>query len=239
MKQQTIGDSRYGTQGGAFTRRAETIFAALFLLLFAVGSVGHHVAATRQLMLALTPYVLVILGLSSLVPLLIARAWRVLLWVVLSYAATFLLEAVGVATGAVFGEYMYGPTLGLKLFQVPLIIGFNWVIVVLGSVRIVEAVLDRTRLRPTVVIGPLLVGSLAVAFDLVLEPVAIALNYWQWTAVAVPFRNYAAWFVIAAVVSVPLFVIRGRPATRVTAYYVIIQLLFVASLLPLRSTDHG
>jgi putative membrane protein len=46
------------------------------------------------------------------------------------------LEVVGVKTGLIFGEYKYGSTLGIKLFEVPLIIGFNWVFVILGSISI-------------------------------------------------------------------------------------------------------
>jgi putative membrane protein len=84
-----------------------------------------------------------------------------------------------------------------------------------------------------------MVGTLAVVFDLVLEPVAIALNYWQWAAVSVPFQNYVAWFVIAAVVSTPLFLPGRRPMSRVPAYYVAIQFLFVASLIPLQSIQPG
>ena len=33
--------------------------------------------------------------------------------------------------------------------------------------------------------------------DILIEPVAIELTFWQWEAVAVPFENYLAWFVLS------------------------------------------
>jgi putative membrane protein len=36
------------------------------------------------------------------------------------------------------------------------------------------------------------------AMDILIEPVAIELNYWHWDAVAVPIENYLAWFVLSA-----------------------------------------
>ena len=35
-----------------------------------------------------------------------------------------------------------------------------------------------------------------VLFDLVMEPTAIALNYWNWTLGEIPLYNYISWFLI-------------------------------------------
>lgn len=206
----------------------------MYLLFFAIGTIGHHIDSTRTIMLQLTPYVLLLFGLSVLIPLWISRSWGVLLWLAGTFAVTFALEAIGVATGVIFGQYEYGPTLGLKLLQVPLIIGFNWVIVVLGSVRISAWILSKAspgRTSVALVLGPLLVGLLAVLFDLVLEPVAMRFDYWQWTSGIIPMRNYVAWFVIAAVVSLPSFLMKDRAAIGLAAYYVTVQFIFLVSLL--------
>jgi len=36
-----------------------------------------------------------------------------------------------------------------------------------------------------------------VGMDLLIEPVAIELNFWRWTDVTVPLENYIAWFVLS------------------------------------------
>ena len=35
------------------------------------------------------------------------------------------------------------------------------------------------------------------AFDILMEPAAMALNYWNWENGVVPFQNYLAWFVLS------------------------------------------
>ena len=46
-------------------------------------------------------------------------------------------ELIGIKTGLLFGEYSYDTALGFKLLDVPLIIGLNWVIIVVASSSIV------------------------------------------------------------------------------------------------------
>lgn len=225
-------------------RAREFIVAAVFFVFFLVGTIGHYIVLIRPIMLFVTPYVLFVYGLIALSPLVIQREWRVLLWVGIVYPVTFALEAIGVATGAIFGAYEYGPTLGAQILSVPVIIGFNWVIVVLGAALFVRLValsvisnvqLDRQGFvtRVFAVLSPILIGALALLFDLVLEPVAIRFDYWAWRDVAVPSRNYLAWFLISVGVSVPLSAVKIRTTTRLPTYYVGVQFLFMLSLLPL------
>ncbi len=166
--------------------------------MYAVGAAGHMLPAERPLMLHLTPAFLFFLGALVALPSLAIDRWRFAVWMVCTYAFTFLLEAAGVATGAVFGAYRYGSTLGWAVAEVPLVIAFNWILVVNGAVCFAVRVVPPgagTWRRPAIA-G--LVGVLAVAFDFIMEPVAMRLDYWQWDAGVVPMQNYAAWFVIAA-----------------------------------------
>ena len=224
----------------------ELVFLGVYVVMYAVGIAGHYLVATREVMLRLTPAILFLLGASVFAPLVAARQWCIVVWAVATYLVTFMLEAIGVATGDVFGSYEYGPTLGLKLLDVPLVIGFNWVVVVLGAITGVELVAERLRRRMgvsrqrrsvSVAVGAVLaaasVGLVAVGFDLLLEPVAIGLDYWHWAGVVVPLRNYVAWFLIAALVSFPVFLLRPRFESRVPLYYLVVQTVFIAALNPL------
>jgi putative membrane protein len=42
----------------------------------------------------------------------------------------------------------------------------------------------------------LLAASLALCFDIILEPVAVKFGYWSWGH-NIPLQNYLAWFVIS------------------------------------------
>ena len=177
--------------------------AAVFVLavLFAVGTVGHALPAALPLMLALTPGFSLLTGALVVAPSLAAGGARFATWVAGAYVLTFLVEAAGVATGAIFGDYVYGATLGWAWLGVPLIIAFNWVMVVNGAVCLAgRAVPLRAGAGRKVAIS-LLAGWIAAAFDFLMEPVAIRLDYWTWAGGTIPFQNYAAWFVLAAVLA--------------------------------------
>ena len=51
---------------------------------------------------------------------------------VLIYCLGFGIEYLGVHTGLIFGSYQYGDALGYKLASIPLLIGVNWVLLILN-----------------------------------------------------------------------------------------------------------
>jgi len=169
-------------------------FSLVLGFFFAVGVLGHALPQTRGLMLAATPWFLLLSGAAAL-----AVAWprqgagRFVLWLVLAYGITLAVEIYGVASARVFGAYHYGPTLGLAVGGVPLIIGFNWVLVILACVSLFDG-LPGSRWW-----GPLPAAILATAFDWIMEPLAVRLDYWQWDGGTIPLQNYLAWFAIALV----------------------------------------
>src|SRR5690606_27651627 len=59
------------------------------------------------------------------------RAFFALIAIV--YLAGFAIEAVGVATGSIFGTYSYSDVLGPKLLDTPLIIGINWLMLIYAT----------------------------------------------------------------------------------------------------------
>jgi bisanhydrobacterioruberin hydratase len=201
-------------------------WAVVFLTFFAVGTIGHYVPIGRTIMLGLTPWFLLLFGLLALVPVIASRNSRFLAWGAAALGFTFLLEALGVRTGRIFGAYTYGQTLGVKLFAVPLVIGFNWLIVVAGINSMIE------HLAWSKVAKSAVVGTGAVLFDLILEPVAMGLDYWSWEAGSVPLQNYIAWWIIAFAVTFGYYSAGTRMGTRVPGIYVVVQAGFLASLLP-------
>lgn len=142
--------------------------------------------------------------------------------------AGFLLEVAGVKTGAIFGNYAYGAALGIKLLDVPLLIGLNWFFMVYCSVQLAR--LFKRSLVPTA----LLAGLFMTAYDIVLEPNAIAFNYWQWANNSIPLQNYIAWFGFGSLFCLLFSYKSTIPKNPMAVFLYAIQLAFFASLILLR-----
>ena len=211
-------------------KRHEILILAVLVVFYAVGFVGHQLEATRVMIVRLTPLALLLTAAASILPLVLERNKAAILWLALCFALGFASEAVGVATGAVFGAYAYGSVLGPQVLEVPLVIGLNWAVVVLGAAGLVVRFVPTVRGRPCPVVTALVVGLLTAAFDWLMEPVAIALGYWSWTGGAIPLRNYVAWFVISAVFALVWALARLRTASWLPTAALGVQALFFALL---------
>jgi putative membrane protein len=162
------------------------------LVFFAIGLDGHLAPSIRPRMLGLTPIALLVTAFIVAVALVKERNSRLWIWAGAAFAVGFGLEAVGVATGLVFGPYSYGTVLGPKLLGVPLVIGLYWPLVILGSVSF------AARFIGNPLAAAAFAGALTMGFDWVLEPFAVSAGYWTWRAGSIPVQNFAAWFLIAA-----------------------------------------
>lgn len=196
--------------------------------LYALGLAGHLTPGLAPLMATLTPGFLVFAGILVLVAgVQRAEVRPLVLWGSVVFVLTLAVEILGVQTGLIFGSYHYTELLGPSLGGVPLVIGWNWVLVVLGI-----TVASRRWLGA----WPwwarsIAVGLACVAFDSVLEPVAIGEGYWVWDSPGVPVQNFLAWGLIAALGS--SFSEAFRPWPRGTALLagVLMQAIFFVGLL--------
>ena len=161
---------------------------------------------------------------------------RTLLWWCASaYLFTFILEVVGVTTGAIFGVYTYGETMWAQVLDVPVVIAFNWCILTLACNEVVVRVIGRPTpggklflLRS--VLAAAAAGVLTALYDVIIEPVAISLDYWSWAAGDIPLQNYLAWAAIAFLISLPLYLLRIRFRSPLLIIYFLAQLFFFAVL---------
>ncbi len=163
---------------------------SFFVLIYIIGLVGLIYDPTRELFKSLVPVNL----LFSFAGILIYHSkWSktFILAAGLIALTGFIAEVAGVQSGLIFGEYKYGPTLGLKFMNVPLIIGINWLILVYG----VAALWVNTKIN--VLLKSFFGALLMVFYDFVMEPVAIYLDFWHWKSVQVPVQNYLAWFFLS------------------------------------------
>ncbi|MBY5951694.1 carotenoid biosynthesis protein [Algoriphagus sp. NF] len=178
-------------RGSGYTLRL-TIARIVILVLHGVGILGLSLPEYQDWFLALTPVQLLS---SLLIILLFHRGWNdsFPIFAAAAFWIGFGAELIGIHTGYLFGDYVYGPTLGPKLWDVPIIIGVNWFILayLTGSVF---------RKIPNDYYAAFL-GALAMtALDYIIEPVAVALDFWYWKFDVIPVENYLGWFGVSFVV---------------------------------------
>lgn len=136
----------------------------------------------------------------------------------------YFVEVLGVHTGRVFGSYAYGDVLGVKVANVPLLIGLNWSMLVFA----IGAPLTRLRWP---VWSKVLAGSAAmVALDLLIEPVAVHLGFWSWEGGVIPLRNYVAWSAVSVVFFAVYFLVPVRRDNPLAPYVLLAQVVFFAGL---------
>lgn len=192
--------------------------AALLLLFYLVGTLGilspwrAEFVALSFANLVLTA--LLLLGHAS------NLSRRGILAFVFCGVAGFAVEAVGVETQMVFGEYRYTANLGPRLLDVPLVIGLNWAVLV----HAIHACV--CRFTGSIAARVLLGATAMTAFDFVMEPAAIALDYWRWPADVVPVRNYVAWWVISAILFVVVEILSKPTRNRLAPWVLFCMLGF-------------
>ncbi|MEO8209943.1 MAG: carotenoid biosynthesis protein [bacterium] len=191
----------------------------IYIILF-FGIAGHFIGSLFNLMLWITPIVLLILGLFVIFSSKKYLSKNFIYWFILAYSFTLTIEITGVWTGIIFGKYSYGDVLGYKLFGVPLIIGFNWMLVILGAVNI------SSKLSSNFYYISLICGMLGVMFDFILEPVAVKFGYWQWSNNIIPLQNYLAWFLVSFLISFSIRYFKINIYSKVFIHYFTGLILF-------------
>jgi len=108
----------------------KNLFYGFIIVLFhLVGLFGFLNPAWEVFFIKLVPYHLLLMLLIMIFTV-EDRSYNLLKFALLVYLAGYLIEVLGVNTGLIFGNYRYGSALGLKVWEVPLLIGVNWLILV-------------------------------------------------------------------------------------------------------------
>lgn len=167
-------------------------FLKRFLIaVYAAGLFGMHISATSALFTSLVPLTLWFTAFICVIyyPNPDRNAYVMLFALAL---AGWFVEVAGVKTGQIFGSYAYGETLGFQINRVPITIGLNWLILVI----VTNAVVAEWNIAGD--IGKAALGAgLMTALDLLIEPVAIHFDFWQWAGNTIPVQNFGAWWLIS------------------------------------------
>jgi len=200
------------------------LFTRIFLLvIYLVGIIGISIPGLRPVYTNITPVSLLI---SAMLVLAFHENWSWRAGAVFAVIALagFLIEVAGVQTGNIFGHYNYGATLGWGVSGVPLIIGLNWFLLIYSTWLVASMISKRGFFRV------LLTGVMMVLFDVIMEPVAVELDMWQWKGDGIPLENYGAWFAISVVFATLMQLSRVRVKNPVAAYLLIYMVFFFGVL---------
>lgn len=183
-------EENHTIQLGKWTVPKITLFKIWIGLFHLVGIIGLSIPFSKPLFQQLTPFHLIM---SAGILLYFHRDWNVpfIGFALLAFVTGMVSEIIGVQTGLIFGDYAYGTVLGIKAWGVPLVIGLNWFLLVYLTGELLH---ERIQNRW---VASLFGAVLMVGMDFVMEPVAISLDFWQWSASNVPVKNYIGWFCIS------------------------------------------
>ncbi len=192
----------------------------VFILIFyAVGIIGMLVPALLALFIRLVPFALILSFLALTVFHQDRKQKSVFVFIAI-YLLGFAIEVIGVNTGSVFGEYVYGDSLGTKLLNTPIIIGLNWLLLVYITSSVFE------QLKVPNIAKIVLASFLMVGYDIILEQVAPRLDMWQFTDDNIPFQNYLVWFLFSIVLHSLIKLFRINTQNRLSSIVLIAQFVF-------------
>lgn len=194
----------------------------IFVLWYLVGIAGFMIVPLRPYFQQLTPFGMVV---SAGLLLYFHEPKNLGSWLTFSGIALlgFLIELIGVNTRLVFGEYTYGETLGAKVWNTPLTIGLNWLILTYCIATLARGIRDSWYF-------PLVGASAMLLFDWIMEPVAVATGMWSWANSSIPLKNYADWFLVSGFLFLGIRLLKVELNNRVAGVLLAMQLIFFLAL---------
>ncbi len=192
-----------------------------FIVFYTVGLGLFFIPFTHNLFLKLIPYSLV--GATAAI-LYYHQKWNIKTLAILFFifSVSIIAEIIGVATGKLFGEYQYLSSLGIKIYEVPVMIGVNWIVLVYGSNAILAKFTKNSILK---ILGA---SSLMIVYDIVLEKAAPIMHMWIFKDNQPPLKNYLIWFLLAILFHLVIEIFKINTSNKPARALFIIQLFFFA-----------
>lgn len=190
----------------------------IVLILHLVGVIGF-VSPYREFFYQLTPLHL----LTTALLLLLAQRkfdYYVLYYVAISFWIGFAAEVIGVNKGWIFGDYVYGRTLGIKWLNVPLIIGINWFVLVYCTG------IFMSRFHIPDILKAVTGAIILVIIDAIIEPVAIQLDFWHWNRESIPLSNYIGWFFVGLIQLIVFYMYPFKKTNALALPVLVVQIAF-------------
>ena len=144
---------------------------------------------------------------------------------ILIFLFGLIVEILGVNYGLFFGEYSYGANLGPKIYEVPYVIGFNWVLLIIATGSVSDKLIKGKEIYKI-----LFASFLMVLIDLLIEKSAPKLDFWEFVISPVPFSNYLWWFIFSLCFQYIFFKTVKTKEYNLSSNILVIQFLFFGML---------
>jgi bisanhydrobacterioruberin hydratase len=206
-----------------YLKRHKPFVEAFLIIFYLVGFLGIVIPLTNPLFMKLFPVALIL----NIIVLLFFHEGLfntpTILSLLIIGLSGYLIEVTGVHMSVIFGNYSYGNSLGIKVFNTPLLIGANWLMLTYAFSAITE------EIRIPIFAKSLLASFLMVVYDIVLEYIAPLTDMWVFENGTAPFRNYIAWFIVALIFQLVLRMRLVRVKNSIALVIILIQLSFFAA----------
>lgn len=203
---------------GNFSRHS-TILTGLYAFVV-IAAVLNVVGKSHFTLPLVIPLVMALVGVGAVV-LTYERSARTFVTAAGIVFFVFLCQALGVNFGFPFGDYAYTSQLGPKVFDVPVIIPFAWLAILVPA----WVAADRVLRYRNVIVAAIIV----TAFDAVLEFAADSLDLWHWRGGLPTELNYISWFGVSYVAFTILEkYAREQEPNPIVPHFLFAQLLYFA-----------
>ena len=197
-------------------------FSIFFVWLINISGFFGILSDQKEFFLSSSPYVLTMTLFLLIVNNSLEKKFLLRLFYIFLLGLT--VEIIGVNFSFFFGEYEYGENLGFKIFNVPIVIGFNWVLLIILTGNFAHNIFPKS------IISKILFGStLMILLDLLIEISAPKLNYWEFATHPVPFSNYLWWFIFSVLFHI-IYQSKEKKESIVSTNILIIHFLFFGFL---------
>lgn len=197
----------------------EKVFFSILIVFYTVGLVGMYIPSLRSQILPLSSmnlyltFVLLILSAQQ-------KKSQLLIGLISIYSIAMISEWIGVHTHLLYGNYEYGPNLGTKIFDVPIVIGINWFLLVVGTSSLLASFKLHTLTK--MILGAILM----TIFDWILEPIAIQNGYWSWANHQIPIFNYISWFFVSLACQWTYYQLKLNQKNNIHSFIFLLMTLF-------------
>jgi len=205
------------------SRYKQAILIGLLIIFYTVGIIGLSLESYRDEFLSLSFFNLAL----SFVLLLIGRhihSMRFYAFILFAFVVGVGVELIGIHTGYLFGDYTYGESLGIKFYDVPVIIGINW-----GMLAIISASIAK-HFQMNRYLQAIVAALFMLLLDVLIEPAAMVSDYWTWEGDVIPLFNFVCWFGVALLLQFVYFGLNLAEKNKVAVALYCIQFVFFVIL---------
>ncbi len=194
----------------------------LIVAIYLVGVIGLSLPEYQELFLKLTPAQLL---LTLFLVLFYHKGWNDAfpIYAAAAFWIGFGSELIGIHTGYLYGDYVYGKALGPKLWEVPIVIGVNWFLLSYLTGTVFHKI-------PNDYYAAFLGASAMTALDYIMEPVATVLDFWVWKFDIIPPANYAGWFGVSFLIHLIYRKANFEKTNSIAAFLLMAMILFFTIL---------